>query len=171
MAISPEELPDYLSKLTRRVNDPAGRAAADAMISAFDSGIKREELTRTVGHPSIPGQPPALESGRLRASFRVHRARPVGAYRWMGSDGPTTVYARIQEYGGDIWAKHTYVDKRTGRTMPGFLRWEGPGGVHFARHVHLPERSYMRTGIKRMRADGTLHRAAIGAFSREMGFL
>lgn len=170
MAISPEELPAYMERITRKVNDPGGRAASNAMVQAFDSGIKRDELIRTVGHPSTPGRPPALESGRLRASFRMHRAQQTGAYRWTSDDGPNTVYAHIQEYGGDIWAKHTYVDKKTGETKPGFLRWGGPGGWHYARHVHLPARPYMHPAVHRMSADGTLRRAAVGAFNRAVFF-
>jgi hypothetical protein len=164
-----EELPAYLDALRIRVNF-AGRAASDGMVAAFDRGIKSNELIRTTGHPSPPGSPPALETGRLRGSFHIKHAVEAGPYRWLSSDGPDTIYANIQEYGGDIWAKHTYVDKRTGITRPGFLRWGGPGGYHFARHVHLPKRPYMHPAVHRMTGDGTLRRGAVSGFNHFMGF-
>ena len=166
--MTPDELPDYLRMVRDRV-DPAGEAACNGMVQAYDRGLKTNELIRTTGRASAPGEPPALESGRLRGTLRSTKAVSAGAHRYRGSEYPTTVYAHIQEFGGDIWAKHTFVD-RNGVTRPGFLRWEGPAGVHFARHVHLPERSYMRAGTRRMSADGTLRRGAVSAFMHEMGF-
>jgi len=168
--MTPDELPAYMDALLSRVNE-GGRAACDGMVAAFDKGIKSDELIRTTGHPSAPGSPPALETGRLRASFRIKHAEEIGAYRWRSSDAPNTVYAHIQEYGGDIWAKHTYVDKRTGVTRPGFLRWKGgDGGFHFARHVHLPKRPYMHPAAIRMSGDGTFTQGAVSGFEREMGW-
>ena len=148
--------------------DLAGEAAANGMVAAYDRGIKSNELVRTTGHPSAPGSPPALESGRLRGSFRIRAAFPVGAHRYKSSDAPNTIYAVIQETGGDIWAKHTYRDKRTGITKPGFLRWGGPGGFHYARHVRLPKRPYVKPAVERMRSDGTLERGAAHAFEDVM---
>jgi len=167
--VEPADLPDYLDALADRI-DPATRAAANGMAQAYDKGLKTDELVRTTGHPSAPGSPPALESGRLRDSLRITQAADAGLYRWRSAVNPNTVYAHIQEYGGDIWAKHTYVDRRTGITRPGFLRWSGPGGVHFARHVHLPKRPYMSAGTRRMAADGTLRNGAVRSFNAEMGF-
>lgn len=167
--LSPEELPEYLRGFADRV-DPAGRAAANGMSSAFDRGLKTNELIRTTGHPSAPGQPPALETGRLRGTLRIKPAVEAGPYRWKSGNHPDTVYAHIQEYGGEIWAKHTYVDHRTGITRPGFLRWGSPGDYHYARHVRLPERSYMRAGVKRMAGDGTLRRGAVAGFNHVLGF-
>ena len=166
--MTPDELPAYLEALKARV-DVAGRAAANGMSQAFDRGLKSNELIRTTGHPSSPGSPPALESGRLRASLKIVAAVEAGPHRFRSANYPSTAYARIQEYGGTIWAKHTYVDRK-GETKPGFLRWGTPGNYHYARHVRLPERSYMRTGVKRMSGDGTLRRGAVAAFNRVMGF-
>lgn len=167
--MSPDDLPGYLEQILVRVN-PAGRAACNGMVAAFDHGIKSDELIRTTGHPSAKGTPPALETGRLRGSFRIHQAEPAGAYRWRSSDNPDTIYAHIQEYGGKITAKHTYVDA-AGVTRPGFLRWRGPdGGFHYARSVKLPKRPYMHPAARRMAGDGTLRRGAVAGFDRTMGF-
>jgi hypothetical protein len=164
------ELPDYLRERfgPNRLNR-ACAAAANGMALRYDIVVKYTTLTRMTGHPSAPGEPPALESGRLRDTFRLQRAKPIGDFRWMASDGPTVVYAHIQEYGGEIWARHTYVDKRTGITRPGFLRWKGEDGeFHYARHVKLPERPYVRPTIKQVTNDGSLRRAAVQGFSREL---
>src|SRR5215467_2347733 len=105
MPLSPGELPDYLQHFIDKVSSPAGRKASDAMVHKFDDGIKRNELIRHTGAPSPPGQPPALETGRLRDSLRIVPAHDIGAFRWQSSDAPHTVYAHIQEYGGDIYPR------------------------------------------------------------------
>ena len=157
MALTPDELPAYLEELMVRVNDPAGRAASNGMVRTFDKGIKSEELVHFSGSPSPPGQPPALESGRLRDSFRITPAVPEGDYRWRSSDAPTVIYARIQEYGGDIYPR-----------VKLWLHWVDGEGDHFAKHVRLPARPYIRPAVRRMTYNGELSRGASDAFSAEM---
>jgi phage gpG-like protein len=55
---------------------------------------------------SPPGSPPWKISGNLMDSVRVWRATPDGLDRWEGWVGPTAVYARIQELGGDTGREH-----------------------------------------------------------------
>jgi phage gpG-like protein len=57
--------------------------------------------TRT---PSAPGEPPALVTGNLRRSISVFGPDPttVGGFPgWTARIGPTAVYGRVQELGGD----------------------------------------------------------------------
>lgn len=51
--------------------------------------------------PSRPGDPPSLVSGTLRRSVKIVPAQPQGGTAYLAKVGPTAVYARIQELGGD----------------------------------------------------------------------
>lgn len=54
--------------------------------------------------PSSPGEPPSLVSGNLRRSVKVDTILPAmvnGHPGWKTQIGPTAVYGRIQELGGD----------------------------------------------------------------------
>ncbi|MGL5911164.1 MAG: hypothetical protein ACRCZP_14270 [Phycicoccus sp.] len=50
--------------------------------------------------PSQPGQPPSLISGALRRSIAVLPPTQTGENEWSITVGPTIVYGRIQELGG-----------------------------------------------------------------------
>jgi hypothetical protein len=50
---------------------------------------------------SPPGEPPDLVSGDLRRSIQVDGPNSVSGTQWEASVGPTVVYSRIQELGGD----------------------------------------------------------------------
>lgn len=67
-----------------------------------------------------PGEPPDLVSGKLRQSITVKGPTPVGTNSWEAQIGPTVIYGRIQELGGD-----------TGR--------DGA--------AHLPPRPYMKPAL------------------------
>lgn len=156
--MTPEELPAYLNARRDVIRFDAAKWAADGMAAAFDRGIKKTEmrrythtpLTRT---PSPPGSPPALVTGHLRDSFIIEPAQG-GRVRATAADGPHTVYARIQEYGGDIYPR-----------VKKWLHWVDAEGHHFAKHVRLPARPYMRPAAHRMSADGTLSDAALQSFN------
>ena len=160
--MTPDELPAYLQAIAARV--PAGcAAAANAMAGAEHRYLVTNVLVRythppQTKTPSPPGQPPALVTGTLRRSLRVVPAAP--APRTTASLAPHTVYARIQELGGNI-----YPVRRK------FLRWVEDGTVHFAKHVHLPARPYMRPGRDDLVANGTFHREAEAAFERVVGVM
>ncbi len=54
--------------------------------------------------PSAPGEPPALVTGNLRRSITVVGPDPesVGGYPgWKAQIGPTAIYGRVQELGGE----------------------------------------------------------------------
>lgn len=76
--------------------------------------------------PSAPGEPPALVSGALRRSIRVRRTKR-GPGQYEGRVGPTIIYARIQELGGQL-----------GRN-PRHGMWRSPG--------FLPPRPYFQPAV------------------------
>jgi len=50
--------------------------------------------------PSMPGSPPAIITGALRASVKTSSPTKVGFGTYMVQVGPTMVYGRVQELGG-----------------------------------------------------------------------
>jgi hypothetical protein len=56
--------------------------------------------------PSEPGEPPALVTGTLRRSIHVEGPHPEGFGGWVVRVGPTVIYGRIQELGGDAGRGH-----------------------------------------------------------------
>jgi phage gpG-like protein len=55
---------------------------------------------------SAAGEPPALVSGDLRRSIQVEDATSLGGGRYSTEVGPTIVYGRIQELGGQTGRRH-----------------------------------------------------------------
>lgn len=90
--------------------------------------------------PSPPGQPPARISGYLRGSLSPTGPYPTGG-GFGAKLGPTAVYSRIQELGGQAGRNHS---------------------------VTLPPRPYMRPTRARVLADGSLRRAFVGAWRRAL---
>jgi hypothetical protein len=90
--------------------------------------------------PSPPGQPPARISGHLRGGLSPTGPYPTGA-GFGGKVGPTAVYSRIQELGGQAGWGHS---------------------------VTLPPRPYMRPTRAAVIADGSLRRVFIGAWRRAL---
>jgi len=83
-----------------------------------------------VARPSSPpGSPPMLQTGTLRRSIKVVGPDSTGPTGWTISVGPTVIYGRIHELGGD-----------TGR-----------GGS-----THLPARPFLKPALDNVIANGTL---------------
>ena len=143
----------------RGIRDRAAFAvipAANAMAGEFKTGVvkaltarQHERGTRT---PSPPGEPPAMESGVLAGSVaRIPASTPVIARAYVGPHKPPRDW--VQEYGrAGIRPVHAR-----------FMVFEYDG-LQFREEVDVPERSYIRSTRDRMIADGSLHRAAAGAF-------
>ncbi len=155
--MTPQELPAYLLALRDRIASQAAVDAANAMALRYHEHLtdvtlrlfSHPRFTRT---PSPPGRPPALVTGTLRRSVRVEPAVPQGPGRAMSSVAPHTVYARIQEVGGDVHVVRARV-LTDGRSF-------------FGKHVRIPARPYMRPARDDVIADGTLRQAAIDAVAR-----
>lgn len=90
--------------------------------------------------PSPPGEPPARISGFLRGGLSPTGPYPTGS-GFAGKLGPTAVYSRIQELGGQAGRGHRST---------------------------LPPRPYMRPTRTQVLADGSLRRAFVGAWRRAL---
>lgn len=98
----------------------AVKAAADEVGRATVDKLMLQEHAKGTPTPSAPGEPPAMISGKLKASVTVTDVVATGTM-FEARVGPTAPYARIQELGG-----------QTGR-----------GG-----HVHLPARPYLKPALE-----------------------
>ena len=124
--------------------DEASKAAAQAASVVLQRGIQLE-LSRSshsagTKTPANPGQPPSLITGRLRQSVRVTRLARTGSGQWTATVGATTVYARIQELGGDTGKGH---------------------------RTHLPPRPYVRPAEDKWTLKA--RESAIAAFTKACG--
>lgn len=70
--------------------------------------------------------------GRLAGSITVRKDSKLS-----GKVGPTVIYGRIQELGGTIYPRQAKM-----------LHWVDATGSHFARHVTLPPRPYLKPGVE-----------------------
>jgi len=112
-------------------------AAAELAATAMGA-VAMREVQRQLGlsshdagtpTPSRPGEPPSLITGQLRRSVIM---KPKGkAHVQVGA---TTVYARIQELGGNAGRNHA---------------------------SHLPARPYLRAAMRKLAASGEMRKAAI----------
>jgi phage gpG-like protein len=110
------------------------------------SVARQQRTLLTLGsHPpgtrtgSPPGSPPWRITGHLADSVTVRRATSTGLDTWAGYVGPTAIYGRIQELGGDTGRGHrTHLPPRPSlypawaivrpTVGPGFVAtW---GGIH-----------------------------------------
>lgn len=164
----PDQLPGYWDRIIRRIEAQGPRAAAYAMAKRFHSVVSDETLVeyshgKGTPTPSPPGGPPAIITGGLKRSMRLYPAVSTGPGKAKSHVQPLIVYARIQELGGIVVARHTYTD-RHGKVRQGYLAWADAGhGKHFAHSVKIPARPYMRPTHRKVVADGSLTRAAADA--------
>lgn len=182
--MTPDELPAYLESFEAKVSaaaPPVALGMAYVYQRAAQKMLTRYSHAPFTKTPSPPGQPPALMTGRLRASLTstpgMHDAGTATAYV-----APHTIYARIQEYGGDIYPRRRRYLRwyASGAGHPGFVP-VGAGsnagaagrraGIYpvFAKHVHLPARPYMRPAIDKVISDGSLHATARAIFAKQTG--
>ena len=138
---------------------------ADAMIRVTpDAVVKGGKLIQAQARSNASHRPgPNVITDALRSSILVGPgatsgavgaavAAPVGAYRWSLIVGPSVIYGRIQELGGNVYPHHM---ARSGSGRPGMLGWGGTGPMnrtHFARHVYLPPRPYLAPALIQQRA-------------------
>ena len=147
--MTPAELPARLRRLAADVKDHAALAAADDMAAAYQISVQRSMKGPS---PSAPGTPPARRTGTLARSVVAEAAKLTGPGKATSSVAPHTVYARIQQLGGDIYPVRAKI-----------LHWTDKGGSHWAKHVRLPARPYMvMTDARRQEC----HSAAVAAIQR-----
>ena len=139
--MTPAELPAYLRRLGDQVRDRAAVDAADAMAQSYQRSVVKSMKGPS---PSAPGTPPARRTGTLARSVRPEPAKLTGAARASSSVAPHTVYARIQQLGGDIYPVRakalSWKVPVAGPLLPGKRRQKLRV---YAKHVYLPPRPYM----------------------------
>jgi hypothetical protein len=154
-----DELPGYLRMLAARAGY-AAIPASNGMSEAFEKEVKRRltalSHVRGTRTPAPPGGPPAMESGDLAGSVaQVPASTPVVAVSSVAPHMPPR--DAVQEWGMS--------DIRPVRA-PRMVFWYGD--LYRASVVNVPERSYMRSTVDLMVADGSLTQDAAGAFYAAM---
>lgn len=138
--MTPAQLPVWLQGFADRARERAAVDAANAMAHTYQRLVVKSMHGPA---PSPPGTPPARRSGTLARSIRVDSADGAGGIAMGGARAkatvaPHTVYARIQQFGGDIHVVRARV-LTDGKTF-------------FGKHVHLPARPYFVMPPQRRRA-------------------
>lgn len=158
--MTPAELPARLRALAAEVRDRAAVDAADAMAQAFQRGVVKSMRGPS---PSAPGTPPGRRTGTLARSVRAEPAVLAGAGHATSSVAPHTVYARIQQLGGDIYPVRAKALRWKVKTFGPLRQGEKRTKYVYARHVYLPPRPYIvMTGDRRQECRS----AAIAAVQR-----
>lgn len=98
------EFDKALQRYVDRASQSARRGANNA--AKLVASETKKTLTRTTHRqgtptPSRPGEPPSLVTGTLRRGVIIVAATQVSRTGWVAKVGPTSVYARVQELGGD----------------------------------------------------------------------
>lgn len=136
--MTPAELPVRLRRLADDMRDRGAVDAADAMAQAF-----QRQVVKSMRGASVPGLPPARRTGTLARSVRAEPATLTGPGKATSSVAPHTVYARIQQLGGDIYPVRAkalrWKVKTFGPLLPGAKR----SNYVYAKHVYLPPRPYI----------------------------
>lgn len=172
--MSPEELPALLTAIRDRAAEAAPPVAM-AMADTFGEHLRDVTLNR-YSHPPFSktpapeGQPPARISGDLARSVRA-APLPGSGMVAHAEAGPHTIYARLQQEGGDIFVRRRrylkwLTDYPTDATA--FWKSEREGGglfLNFAKSVHIPARPYMEPARDEVTGDGSLTRRAMEAFT------
>lgn len=73
--------------------------AAHAAEAAIKDQLRKSSHARRTPTPSRPGDPPSAISGNLMRSIQVQGPTGAGG-TFMSQVGPTAIYSRIQELGG-----------------------------------------------------------------------
>lgn len=161
------ELAARFRTLADDVQDHAVLDAADGMAQAY----QREVVKSMKGSsPSPPGTPPARRTGTLARSVRAEPARVTGPGRAGSSVAPHTVYARIQQLGGDIYPVRAKALRWKAKTYGPLNKGAKRSNYVYAMHVHLPARPYMvmtsaRRQLCRSAAVAAVQRAVSEALS------
>ena len=136
--MTPAQLPARLRRLARDVRDPAATDAADAMAHSFQRSV-----VMSMKGTSAPGLPPARRTGTLARSVRAEPSKLVGGGKATSSVAPHTVYARIQQLGGDIYPVRAKALRWKSKTFGPLPKGGKRGNWVYAMHVRLPPRPYI----------------------------
>lgn len=157
MSNAAEQVTARLKQIRERAATTAPRAGATAMahlgVAATQVQLSRYSHTAGTPTPASKGGPPAVVSGDLRRRVSASPTVSAGFARYTATVGSTVIYARIQEFGGEIRPKNA---KR--------LRFVSGGTVHWATKVEIPARPYLQPTTEKLIASGVLTEVAAKAF-------
>lgn len=145
MAILLQGMSEFVTalKAASTAVDLATKAATAKAAHLLEAEIKtklgQSSHQKRTPTPSRPGQPPALVTGTLRRSVKVEGPTSLGAGTYQARVGPTAVYGRVQELGGD-----------TGTTV-------------------LPSRPYVQPALKELRDSSKLSAVYLAAWRASWG--
>jgi len=160
--MTPAELPGKLRQLGADVRDRAAVDAADAMAQAF-----QRTVVKSMTGASVPGQPPARRTGTLARSVRPEPAKLTGAGRASSSVAPHTVYARIQQLGGDIYPVRAKALRWKVKTFGPLQKGAKRSNYVYALHVYLPPRPYIFMNSERRQQCRSAAVKAVSAVVKE----
>jgi hypothetical protein len=104
-----DEFSAALDALAQRMHSATRKATGDGikLLQRRTHGrLSRYYHPPNTPTPSPPGEPPARISGHLRGSLKPTGPIPTGT-GYRGELGPTAVYGRIQELGGQAGRNHS----------------------------------------------------------------
>lgn len=123
-----------LEALGDRVDDATRQATADTLHILQAAAMKFAPVGTFGNSTNTPGD--------LRRSILVDGPAPIGDDAWFGRVGPTTVYGRQRELGGDIYPQRTQL-----------LRFRKFGETVFTAHVFQWSQPYMQPAYDTTKAD------------------
>ena len=123
-----------LDRLSGRVDDATRQATADAAHLFQASAMIHAPVGVTGNSTNTPGD--------LRRSITVDGPYQSGGHTWTAETGPTTIYGRQRELGGDIYPR-----------AGGLLRFQKFGDVIHASHVYQRPEPYMKPAYEDQRLN------------------
>ena len=155
--------PSGVPALLQGIADRAAKASAPAVLAlanTYEDYVRNVELLRYghAPHTRTPSPPytgsPAIITGELRNSVIISGVQlaPVVS---RAAVAPHTIYAAVQEWGADLWPSRAK-----------YLSWVTNGRRYYKRHVHVPERPYMRPATRACITSGRFGREAARAFEK-----
>ena len=122
-----------LDALAGRLDDATRQATADVAHLLQASAMIHAPVGVTGNSTNMPGD--------LRRSITVEGPVQVAEHSWHAKVGPTTVYGRQRELGGDIYPR-----------AAGLLRFEKFGEVVHTRHVYQRPEPFLKPAYEDQRA-------------------
>jgi hypothetical protein len=115
------ELESAMAGMAVQVDAATGRGLTQA-VHHLEGQIK--QLLSLTSHkqgtptPSAPGSPPSLVTGQLRRSIQVEGPSRSGIGQWSAKTSANTVYAAVQERGGNHLPARPYMAPALAAALP-----------------------------------------------------
>lgn len=92
---------DELTAALAAATGPATAKAAHLVEGRVKRKLKLKAHRKGTKTPAAPGEPPATVTGMLARSEQVEGPEEIGFGHYVAAVGPTVIYGRIQELGGE----------------------------------------------------------------------